>query len=69
LIRIGGTVGLVDPDFAECVRDGTYEPWTEHVTEAASARGVTGTPTIFVNGKEIERTPEAFAAAIESPTP
>jgi protein-disulfide isomerase len=69
LIRVGGTVGLADPDFAECVRDGTYKPWTEHVTEAASARGVTVTPTIFVNGKEIGRTPEAFAAAIESPTP
>ena len=68
LIRIGGTVGLADPDFAECVRDGTYKSWTAHVTEAASARGVTGTPTIYVNGKEIERTPEAFAAAIGSPT-
>jgi protein-disulfide isomerase len=68
LIRIGGTVGLTGSDFAECVRDGTYRPWTAHVTEAASERGVTGTPTVYVNGKEIERTPAALAAAIESPT-
>jgi hypothetical protein len=47
LIRIGGTVGLAGP-FAECVRDGKYRQWTDHVTEAASRRGVTGTPTIYV---------------------
>jgi protein-disulfide isomerase len=68
LIRIGGTVGLVDP-FAECVRDGKYRQWTEHVTEAASKRGVVETPTIFVNGKKIEQTPEALAAAIASAAP
>jgi protein-disulfide isomerase len=68
LIRIGGTVGLTDQGFAECVRGGTYKPWTAHVTEAASERGVTGTPTVYVNGTEIARTPAALAAAIESPT-
>jgi protein-disulfide isomerase len=66
LIRIGGEVGLTGDDFESCVRDGTYKPWTAHVTDVASERGVTGTPTIFVNGKEIERTPEALTEAIEA---
>lgn len=66
LIQIAGGVGLVNPDFAECVRDGKYKKWTGHVTEKASERGVTGTPTIFVNGKEIERTPEALKSALDA---
>jgi protein-disulfide isomerase len=69
LIRVGGEVGLVDPDFAECVRDGEYRPWVAHVTEVASDRGVTGTPTVYVNGKEVERTVEALTAAVEADTP
>ncbi|HYN93456.1 MAG TPA: thioredoxin domain-containing protein, partial [Pilimelia sp.] len=48
LIRIAGTVGLTGEAFTRCARDGTYRPWTAHVTEVASQRGVSGTPTILV---------------------
>ncbi|SCL20717.1 Protein-disulfide isomerase [Micromonospora rhizosphaerae] len=67
LIDIGAGVGLNRDDFGSCVRDGTYKAWTEHVTEDASKSGVTGTPTIKVNGKELtDRSPEGIKAAVEA---
>lgn len=66
LIDIGRTVGLGD-DFASCVRDGTYQTWTGHVTDVASEDGVNSTPTILVAGKEVkDRTPEGITAAVEA---
>ncbi|MGC1211863.1 MAG: thioredoxin domain-containing protein [Micromonospora sp.] len=67
LIDIGASVGLNKDDFGSCVKDGTYKPWTEHVTDDASKAGVTGTPTIRVNGKDVEdRSPEGIKAAVEA---
>jgi protein-disulfide isomerase len=51
LIQIGGSVGLIDPTFAKCVRDGKYTTWMAHTTDAFSAKGYTGTPTVVVAGK------------------
>jgi 2-hydroxychromene-2-carboxylate isomerase len=64
LIQVGGSVGLVDPAFAKCVRDGDYRTWTQHVTDAASERGVTGTPTVYVGGMQTEPTAAAITAAV-----
>ena len=36
------------------MRTGTYRTWTEHVTDEASRAGVTGTPTVKVNGKALD---------------
>jgi protein-disulfide isomerase len=67
LIQIGGSVGLIDPTFAKCVRDGKFRPWTTHVTDAASARGVNATPTVLVAGKAVEQpTPENIIAAVDA---
>lgn len=67
LIDMGAGVGLNKDDFASCVNDGTYESWTEHVTDDASKAGVTGTPTVKVNGKEIQdKTPDGIRAAVEA---
>jgi protein-disulfide isomerase len=52
LVTIGRGAGLGDA-FATCVRDGTYATWPSFVTDESSRRGVTGTPTIFVNDKKI----------------
>ncbi|QLQ39602.1 DsbA family protein [Micromonospora robiginosa] len=65
LIDIGAGVGLNRDDFASCVNDGTYTSWTEHVTEEASKSGVTGTPTIKVNGTEVQdKSPDGIKAAV-----
>ncbi|TDC32159.1 thioredoxin domain-containing protein [Micromonospora sp. KC213] len=67
LIDIGAGVGLNRDDFGSCVSDGRYKPWTEHVTEDASRAGVTGTPTVKVNGKDVEdRSPDGIRAAVEA---
>lgn len=67
LIQVAGSAGIVDPAFARCVRDGTYTSWVSHTTDGASERGVTGTPTVFVDGKEIpERSSAAITAAVEA---
>jgi protein-disulfide isomerase len=65
LIDIGTSVGLNAASFGSCVRDGTYETWTEHVTDAASKQGVTGTPTVFVAGAPVDATAEAITAAVQ----
>ena len=36
----------------QCVDDKTYRPWVKHTTQEASVIGVTGTPTVFVEGKQ-----------------
>lgn len=64
LIRIGGEIGLNSGDFGKCVKDGKYKDWTSHVSDKASERGVTATPTIYVNGKKIQNSLDALNEAV-----
>ena len=64
LISIGTGVGLDGDGFSACVRDETFRPWTEHVTDGASRAGVTGTPTVLVAGQQVQATAEAITAAV-----
>lgn len=63
LIVFGRQAGLGD-DFAQCVRDKRFINWTDHVSEEAGRAGVTGTPTVLVNGKPVEASSTAIAAAV-----
>jgi protein-disulfide isomerase len=63
LITTGKSVGLTD-SFGTCVTAGTYLTWPEHITDAASAKGVSGTPSVFVNGTKVNATLEAVQSAI-----
>ncbi|MCC9310980.1 DsbA family protein [Kitasatospora sp. RB6PN24] len=45
--------GLVTPDFTKAVKDGTYKTWAGKVSDAFNASGVTGTPTLKLNGKQL----------------
>jgi protein-disulfide isomerase len=62
LIELGKSVGLTSQAFADAVTNGTYQGWATDVTDKASAAGVTGTPTIKVNGKVLE---DRTAAGLE----
>ncbi|MEU3453014.1 thioredoxin domain-containing protein [Micromonospora sp. NPDC006766] len=67
LIDIGASVGVNRDAMSSCVKDGTFKSWTAHVTDDASRAGVTGTPTIKVNGRELqdtEKSPEGIKAAV-----
>jgi protein-disulfide isomerase len=66
LVQIGTSIGLSESSFGSCVRDGTYKSWVQHVTDEASASGVTGTPTVKVNGNEVQPTAEAITSVVEA---
>lgn len=46
--------GITDEDALSCIRDQRYTPWITDNTGAAGEAGVTGTPTLFLNGEQIE---------------
>jgi protein-disulfide isomerase len=67
LVQIGGSVGLIDPVFAKCVRDGKYASWATHTTDAFSAKGYTGTPTVVVAGTVLQApTGDSLKAAVDA---
>lgn len=53
LIELARGVGATEHAFADCVSGGKYKDWVNAVTDTASRNGVTGTPTVLVNGKQI----------------
>jgi protein-disulfide isomerase len=70
LKALGASIGITSEKFAKCVDDGGYYDWVKNVGEAGSKANVNSTPTVFVNGKEIDRNTEyfnveAFANAIK----
>ncbi|GAB4049821.1 DsbA family protein [Catellatospora paridis] len=67
LIVLGRQAGLGD-DFAQCVRDKRFLTWTNHVSEEAGRAGVTGTPTVLVNGKPTQANAAQIAAAVAAAT-
>lgn len=62
LIAIAKVAGISGKKFESCVNDGTYAGWVAKVAEAGSKSGVNSTPTVFVNGKEIDRNKDYFSA-------
>jgi protein-disulfide isomerase len=64
LVQVGASIGLSESSFGQCVREGTYKSWVQHVTDEASADGVTGTPTVKVNGNQVQPTAEAITSVV-----
>jgi protein-disulfide isomerase len=56
--RLGNSIGLKSAIFEKCVTDGTYVDWTKNVAQASAASNVNSTPTVKINGKEIDRNTE-----------
>jgi protein-disulfide isomerase len=63
LVALGTQAGA-GAEFATCVQEDRYAGWTRSVTDAASQAGVTATPTVLVNGQEVDRTADALRAAV-----
>jgi protein-disulfide isomerase len=73
LISMGTTIGLTGA-FAQCVRDKRYVTWAKKVSDDAAEAGVTGTPTVLVNGQKVQASAAAIVAAVNvaggaTPTP
>jgi protein-disulfide isomerase len=67
LTSIGTSVGLSESSFGQCVNDGKYKPWVGSISNAASASGVNGTPTVKVNGTQVtDLTPAGLNAAVNA---
>jgi protein-disulfide isomerase len=64
LVAAATKAGITDPAFATCLKDGKYTDWVSHVTDQAVERGVTGTPTVYVNGKQVQASAQAVQAAV-----
>jgi protein-disulfide isomerase len=62
IIAIADTVGIKSDAFNSCVKSMKYEGWVNKVAAAGSKAGVNSTPTVFVNGKELDRNTEYFSA-------
>jgi len=58
LLNIGKSIGINSAKFETCIKDGSYVNWTGNVATANAKADVNGTPTIFVNGKELDRSKE-----------
>jgi protein-disulfide isomerase len=52
---LGIGLGISSSDYDKCVQGQDYMGWVKNVAEEGSKRNVNSTPTVFINGKEIDR--------------
>jgi protein-disulfide isomerase len=64
LIQLGRAVGIDDPSFADAVANHVYLEWTAFVTATAAARGVSGTPSVYVAGVPVPARAPTIASAV-----
>jgi len=50
LLELAAQAGATSDAVGPCIESGTYEPWVTALTQQAFARGVSGTPTVAVDG-------------------
>ncbi len=70
LLDAGAKVGLTSSAFKSCLNDAKYGDWVTNVSNDGTKKKVDSTPTVFVNGKALDRNtqyfdPLAFSAAVE----
>jgi protein-disulfide isomerase len=52
LVDLGEQAGI-GGSYASCVRDSPYNAWSSNVKASARDFNISGTPTVFINGKEL----------------
>jgi protein-disulfide isomerase len=68
LIELGKQLGMDDAKFTQAVQNNQYGSWIDSVAKAADDRGVTGTPTVYINDKALnadQLTPEGLQKAVD----
>ena len=63
LIGLGLELKINSPKWAECVTSGKYKDWVNNVAADGAKKNVNSTPTVFINGKEMERTSANYFTA------
>ena len=69
LIELGKQLGMDDAKFTQAVQNTQYGSWIDSVAKAADDRGVTGTPTVYINDKALDAeqlTPEGLQQAVDA---
>jgi 2-hydroxychromene-2-carboxylate isomerase len=69
LVSFANQAGATGAAVTQAIDSGRYDDWTRAVTEQASKDGVTGTPTVFVDGKQLDSsklTPDGVTAAVQA---
>jgi protein-disulfide isomerase len=67
LVEYAGQAGATGSAVQAAVLELTYGDWVAQVTDQASKDGVTGTPTVFVDGTKLDDlSPDGLTAAVEA---
>ena len=48
-------LGITSKEYEKCVNNNLYKDWVVNVANEGAKRNVNSTPTVFINGKEIDR--------------
>ena len=59
---LGQAAGITSKSFTSCVNNMNYKGWVSNAAAAGAKANVNSTPTVFINGKEIDRKTEYFNA-------
>lgn len=62
LIDMAASVGA--DDIEDCVKDDTYRPYEKYADQLARVDGISGTPTVYVNGAEADL--NEFATTVQT---
>jgi protein-disulfide isomerase len=65
IAEIAATAGVDQAAFSSCAGEGRYREWPTFVTSRAAQAGVGGTPTVLVQGADVEPDAESLAAAVQ----
>lgn len=58
--------GITDEDTLSCITKGTYEGWIGTNTDASRTAGISGTPTLLINGQQTDLLgPDELIAAVD----
>lgn len=52
---LGLGLGISSPDYDKCISSNKYMGWVKNVAEEGAKRNINSTPTVLINGKEIDR--------------
>ena len=67
LVDYATQAGATGEEVATAIHDRAFEDWTKQVTDASSQAGVTGTPTVLVDGEKVDDlSPAGLTAAVDA---
>lgn len=69
MLGLGKKIGITSSTFANCVNQNKFDGWVSKIEDSAASKNVNATPTVFINGKELDRqtqymNADAFKAAL-----